>query len=216
MCARSQCESCQTQLSAIELVPLLSYVLQCGRCRHCGARIDRFHPAVEAAAFAVAVLICAVDIGIFDDPARAAVDCLLGWTLLALAGMDAKTRLLPDELTLPLIPDGLFANWWLAREALTDCLLGAAIGWFVFVGIAWVWRRLKEEEGLGGGDAKLLAATGAWVGWQGLPSVILLAALAAIVATMARRRGQQAFGTRIAFGPWLALAALIVRLGTGV
>jgi leader peptidase (prepilin peptidase)/N-methyltransferase len=215
---RSRCEACGTALGARDLVPLLSYAALGGRCRHCRAPIAGFHWQIELAALAVAAWAWAADGWAGSDPQRAWADAALGWTLLALAWIDSEAMLLPDVLTLPLLLGGLLANWWLDPTSLTDCALGAGLGWGLFAGVAALYRRLRGREGLGEGDAKLLGAAGAWVGWQGLPWVMLLGAASAILATLLRRawRSPRApidgAAQRIPFGPWLALALWLVRL----
>jgi leader peptidase (prepilin peptidase)/N-methyltransferase len=138
----------------------------------------------------------------------------LGWTLLALAAIDLRHYLLPDPLTLPLIPAGLGLAWLIEPAKLPDHAIGAAAGLVGFALIAWLYRRLRRREGLGLGDAKLLAAGGAWLGWQALPSVVALAAVFALALALAGALpgGKLAATTRIAFGPHLALAIWLVWL----
>jgi leader peptidase (prepilin peptidase)/N-methyltransferase len=205
--ARSACPSCGVTLAPLDLIPLVSFLALRGRCRHCGARIDPFHIAIELAALGVAVW--AVLAG---RPDMLAADCVLGWTLLALAWTDAETMLLPDALTLPLLGAGLAEAWLLDPAALPDRLAGAALGWGCFAGLAWVWRRWRGIEALGAGDAKLLAAAGAWLGWAALPEVVVVAALCGIAATLLRHGRQVSGGQALAFGPWLALGTWLVRL----
>ncbi len=207
---RSACEACGHPLGPAELVPVASFLALRGRCRWCAMPIAPMHLAAELAALAVAAWVLWA-----DGPGAAAWwDCGLGWTLLALAWIDAEHGFLPDVLTLPLVLAGLAAGWTLAPETLGDAALGAAAGYLAFRGIALGYRVLRGREGLGQGDAKLLAAAGAWVGWQGLPEVALLAALAGIAVLLAGRLrgGTLAADTSLAFGPCLALAAFMVRL----
>ena len=204
--SRSACPSCQAVLAPRDLVPLLSYLWQRGVCRYCASRIDPFHPRVELATLGIAVW------AVFAGPGdRLIADCVLGWTLLTLAWIDAGTMLLPDVLTLPLLVAGFGEAWLLDPESLPDRGIGAALGWVCFAGLAWVWRRVRGIEALGQGDAKLLAAGGAWLGWQALPQVIVLASVAGIVATVIRSRGRVSATEALAFGPWLALAIWLTR-----
>jgi leader peptidase (prepilin peptidase)/N-methyltransferase len=142
--------------------------------------------------------------------------CLLGWVLLALALIDAREHRLPDALTLPLIPAGLAVTWWEVPDAdvLTDHAVAAALGYAVFAALAAGYRRLRGRDGLGLGDAKLLAAAGAWVGLAGVPSVVLLASLSGLVVALARGwlTGMEVRGVPLAFGPYLALAFWVVWL----
>ncbi len=203
--ARSACPACGVALAAQDLVPLLSYAALRGRCRRCGAAIGRFHPAIELAAMAVAGWAA------WADPDRVWADCLLGWGLLALAWIDWEHFRLPDALNLPLIPAGLLAAWIEDPDALLDRALAAVLGYALFRGVAWSYRRLRGREGLGQGDAKLLAVAGAWLGIAGLPDVLLIAALSGI--GLAFTRGRQALaGAPIPFGPALALGIWLVRL----
>ncbi len=207
--ARSHCEVCGKALAPDELVPLLSWILQRGRCRACGGRIAAFHPAVELAALLVAVWAASVDEG-----ARLWADCALGWALLALAWIDFESMILPDVLTLPLVLAGLGFAFVLDSESIVDRAAGAAVGWLLFTGLARLYRALRGRDGLGDGDAKLLAASGAWVGWAGLGLVLLGAALAGLALALAQRvvgRRVDA-ATAIPFGPPLALATWLVWL----
>lgn len=207
---RSRCPACGTTLAARDLVPLLSYLLLRGRCRHCRAPIDPAEPGAELAALLLAALAVAL-----LDPLPALVAALVGWVLLAAALVDRRTLLLPDLLTLPLIAAGLAAaGFGLAPASPLGSLAGALSGLAGTALLAEAYRRLRGREGLGMGDAKLLAAAGAWLGPGALPLVLLIgaaAALAAALATGAHRRPQEP----LPFGPWLALgfwSVLLVEL----
>ena len=204
---RSACPACGTTLSPRDLVPVLSFLWLRARCRTCTARIDPFHLWIELAA--VVVVIWAILSGRTET---LAADCLLGWTLLALAWIDWETLLLPDALTLPLLLAGLGAAWWFDPDSLTDHAAAAAAGWAVFGGLAFLWRRLRGVEAMGAGDAKLLAAGGAWLSWQSLPWVVVLAAMLGIAAAMIRYGKRLEAGQQLAFGPWLALSIWLLRL----
>ncbi|MDB5395016.1 MAG: type 4 prepilin peptidase 1 [Rhodospirillales bacterium] len=206
---RSHCESCGRALGPVELVPLLNYLILRGKCRHCGGRIGLFHPAIELAALAVAVWAACV-----DDGARLWADCVLGWTLLALGWIDARHMVLPDVLTLPLILAGLGFALIAEPDRILDHAAGAAVGWLIFWAVARLYRALRRREGLGEGDAKLLAAAGAWVTWSGLGAVMLLAAVTGLLIALAGRLrgGSLAAATAIPFGPPLAFAIWVVWL----
>ena len=207
--ARSVCESCNARLGPLDLVPLVSYAALRGRCRHCSAPIGWFHPAMELAAILVAVWAACL----FTGPMLWA-SCLLGWTLLTLAVCDAASFRLPDALTLPLVLMGLAVTWFLAPEATTDHALAAALGYLAFRGIAAAYQRLRGAPGLGQGDAKLMAAAGAWVGLAVLPDVVLVAALAglAYAGVLALRGRALTARTRLPFGPCLAIATWLAWL----
>jgi leader peptidase (prepilin peptidase)/N-methyltransferase len=138
----------------------------------------------------------------------------LGWVLAALAAIDITTFRLPDLLTLPLAAAGLLVAWLSPVEDLKTHIVGAAVGYGVLAGLAWAYRRLRGRDGLGLGDAKLMAAAGAWLGWRPLPSVLLIACAAAFLWVGARLllKGRAAASERIAFGAPLCLAIWIVWL----
>jgi leader peptidase (prepilin peptidase)/N-methyltransferase len=208
--ARSACETCGHVLAARDLVPLGSYAWRRGRCRYCGAPIGGFHPAIELAALAVAASAVAVD----ADPARVWADCGLGWSLLALGWIDWRHMLLPDALTLPLLLAGLLATVWLDPDQAYAHAAGAALGYLSLRLLGSAYRRLRGREGIGAGDAKLLGAAGAWVGWEALPAVILLSAALGLTAALGLhlRGAKIERTTKLPYGPCLALALWIVRL----
>jgi leader peptidase (prepilin peptidase)/N-methyltransferase len=206
---RSRCDACGTPLRARDLVPLLSWLAAGGRCRYCRQPLGWFYPVIELAALAVAFTSVLIDGG-----QGAWLDCLLGWWLLALGWIDLRTWLLPDALTLPLIIAGLAASFVFDPDQLVNRALGAALGYASLMTVAALYRALRGREGLGGGDAKLLAASGAWLGAAGLPQVILLAALSALAAAACLRLAGVRLGIHSAlpFGPFLALATWVLWL----
>jgi leader peptidase (prepilin peptidase) / N-methyltransferase len=206
---RSHCDACGATLRVRDLVPILSWVMAGGRCRYCRQPLGWFYPGVELAALAIALASV-----LSGGGAGAWLDCLLGWWLLALGWIDLRCWLLPDTLTLPLIIAGLAAAFLFNPDQLLDRALGAALGCLSLIAIAAVYRRLRGREGLGGGDAKLLAASGAWLGAAALPQVILLAALSALAAAGCLRLAGIRLGIHSAlpFGPFLALATWILWL----
>jgi leader peptidase (prepilin peptidase) / N-methyltransferase len=206
---RSSCDCCGEALGGRDLVPVVSWLARRGRCR-CGAiRLDPFYPGIELAALAVALSAVMVLSGWLLWASLA-----LGWTLLALAAIDLRHFVLPDVLSLPLVPAGLAVAWLIDPARLGDHAIGAVAGFAGFALIAWLYRRLREREGLGLGDAKLLGAGGAWLGWQALPSVVALGAALALALALARAVAGAKLSptTRIAFGPYLALAIWVVWL----
>jgi len=200
---RSTCDHCGRPLGPSSLVPLISYILQHGRCRDCGAKLRRFYPLIELAALAVAI-----SAAFFLSGWVLFVSLYLGWSLLALSVIDARHKLLPDAINLPLIPIGLLTIMLLSPDQLLTHLIGTFLGFFLLAAVGWIYRQSRGRDGLGLGDAKLFAAAGAWLGWLALPGVLLAAALAALTLALAR----SAIGDRlratdeIAFGPYLALA----------
>jgi leader peptidase (prepilin peptidase)/N-methyltransferase len=207
--ARPACRHCHHPLAARDMVPLASWLMLRLRCRYCGAALGGWHPAMELAALAIAAAVVAL------VPAVAVPwSCVLGWALLALALIDRRAFLLPDALTLPLLALGLLATAALDPEALPEHLVGAMLGWLGFTLVAAGYRALRGREGLGGGDAKLLAAGGAWLGWPALPAIMFGAAFLGLAEVMARRlagAGHRAHQP-IAFGTWLAAAIWLLWL----
>ncbi len=207
--SRSHCEECQAMLRIRDLVPIVSWLAARGRCRYCGAKLGLFYPLIEIMALLIALISLAL-----DGFPRVWLDCLLGWWLLALSWIDLRHWLLPDLLTLPLVVLGLLAAAVLDPGALLDRTLGAALGYLAMRAVALVYRAIRRREGLGGGDAKLLSAAGAWVGASALPQVILVASLAALAAAAvlhlrgARLNAQSA----LPFGPFIGLAMWAVWL----
>ena len=206
---RSRCDGCGATLRVRDLVPILSWLMVGARCRYCGRPLGWFYPGVELAALAVALASVLIDGG-----QGAWLDCLLGWWLLALGWIDLRTWLLPDALTLPLIIAGLAASFMFDPDQLVNRALGAALGYASLMTIAALYRALRGREGLGGGDAKLLAASGAWLGAAGLPEVILLAALSALAAAACLRLAGVRLGvlSALPFGPFLAVATWVLWL----
>ncbi|MGE4481398.1 prepilin peptidase [Acidocella sp.] len=210
--ARSRCEQCGHVLGVADLVPLLSFAWLRGRCRYCGAGIGWFHPGVEAAALAIALVCLAVG----GEGARPWLAAGLGWVLLCAAWIDAETMLLPDLLTLPLILAGLAVTWAERPSALSDHAAAAALGYLGFKALDAAYYRLRRRHGLGQGDAKLMAAAGAWLGAAALPGVILVAGLAGLAMALALVwLGRLARGAALPFGPALALAFFMLALAPG-
>lgn len=203
---RSRCRSCGRPLAPIELLPLLSFAIQRGRCRRCSAPISWRHPAIEAACAVLGVWAWVVSPG-----ALAVAGAILGWWLLLVAVIDAEHFWLADRLTLPLAGAGLAMGAWRGADAFTGQLIGAGAGFAFLALLGWAYQRLRGRAGLGEGDARLLAAAGAWVGWTGLPSVLVwssaagLSVVAARLIAGGRVRGDDRlpFGTFLAIGTWL-------------
>jgi leader peptidase (prepilin peptidase)/N-methyltransferase len=208
---KSCCNLCGRTLSAAPSIePIVSFLVIHGRCRSCSLPIVPYYLAVQLATIAIAIWAAVVA----PDPVTLWADCLLGWILLALAWIDLVHMRLPDALTLPLLALGLFVEAATAFAQIAAHVLGAIAGYAAFKGVAIGYRAVRGRDGLGGGDAKLLAVAGAWVGWAELPEVVLLAALLGIAgAVVSRARGDAMSSmTALPFGPCLAIALWIVRL----
>lgn len=205
---RSFCPACREPLRAWHLVPVISYIVLRGRCASCGTKIPLRYPLTELAVFTFAALI----LWKFG----------LSWSTfgyfvffcfsLALAQIDARTGFLPDALTLPLLISGLIASVSSLYTGMLHAIGGAATGYLALWGIAAGYKLLRDREGLGLGDAKYLAAAGAWLGWFALPFIVLTAACAGLVYAVWRSgRGDKIeAGTEIPFGPFLAGGAVTV------
>ena len=204
---RSRCEHCGHPLRPVELVPVLSFLWQRGRCRHCGAAIARQHLWMELAALAVPASAAWFE----PDGVFLWADCLLGWMLLALAVIDWTHLRLPDALTLPLLLAGLAEAAWLEPGEAADRAWAAALGYGVLRLLGLAYRWLRGRDGLGGGDAKLFAASGAWVGLAGLGPTLGIAAAAGFAAALVRGKGLRAH-TMVPLGSCLALGTWAVRL----
>jgi leader peptidase (prepilin peptidase)/N-methyltransferase len=206
---RSACAACGITLGARDLVPILSWTASRGHCRHCGVAVGWFYPAME-----IAAVIVALWSGLVFSGAALWASCALGWTLLALAAVDFRSLLLPDFLTLPLIVAGLAVTWILDPPQLPAHAIGAAVGYGAIALLRLVYEKVRHREGMGLGDAKLLAAAGAWTSWPGLPSILALAAIAALLFVLLTkgRHGDLALTDRVAFGPFLAAGFWIVWL----
>jgi leader peptidase (prepilin peptidase)/N-methyltransferase len=203
---RSHCPHCKRQLGWYENIPVLSWVIQRGRCRGCGTGISLQYPLVELLTMLLFVA-CVWRFG-FGWQGFGAI--LLTCFLIALAGIDLRTRLLPDQLTLPLLWLGLIAsveNLYMGPKA---ALLGAMAGYLSLWSVYWVFKQLTGKEGMGHGDFKLLAALGAWVGLQGiLPTVLLSSLVGAIIGSIWLAAKGRDRATPIPFGPYLAIAGWI-------
>lgn len=200
---RSHCDHCHAVLTPRDLVPVLSFALLRGRCRHCGAAIAPRHLAIELAAGGMGALALAL-----HPDAAGLAGAAFGWALLALLVLDIENFWLPDALTLPLAALGLLAGLWLSPP-LADRAIGAAAGFASLALIALAYKSLTGRVGLGGGDPKLFAAIGAWLGWMALPFVLLLAASLGL-ALVARDRlaGRPVTRhSRVPLGALLAAAA---------
>jgi leader peptidase (prepilin peptidase)/N-methyltransferase len=206
MTPRSACPHCGHGIGALENIPVVSYLVQRGKCKHCGAPISARYPIVELAAAALAVAAA----WHFGPTWQSIAIAFLLWMLLALAMIDLDTTLLPDNLTLPLVWAGLVVNSFGLIVPLSDALWGAVAGYLVLWLVYWAFKLLTKKEGMGYGDFKLLAALGAWLGWQMLPVIILLSSVvgAVIGILMIVMRGRDRT-IPIPFGPYLAGAGAL-------
>lgn len=200
---RSTCDYCSRHLGPFELIPIVSYLVQSGRCKACNGRLRPFYPLIELVATVVAVSVAFTISGWLIW-----VSLYLGWSLLVLSVIDARHKILPDSINLALLPIGLVVTYLHSPTRIDVHLLGAVSGFLGLVLMSWIYRYLRKREGLGLGDAKLFAAAGAWLGWPALPGLLFVAAISALTVTLMRTwTGERLFMTdEISFGPYLALA----------
>lgn len=203
---RSACPRCRHPISALENIPLLSYLFLRGRCAGCGTPISLRYPIVEA----MSGVLSAFAAWYFGFGLAGIAALFFIWALIALTFIDFDTQLLPDTITLPLLWLGLLLNLNGTFTSLANAVVGATAGYLVLWSVYWGFKLLTGKEGMGFGDFKLLAAIGAWLGWALLPLVILLSSLVGAAVGIAlivlAKRGRN---IPIPFGPYLAGGGLI-------
>jgi len=203
---RSRCPHCGNPIAPWHNVPVLGWLVLRGRCAHCGTAIPLRYPLVEA----LTGLLAAAAVMQFGLSAAGAGALVLTFFLVALTFIDLDTQLLPDDLTLPLLWIGLAFNLWGTFVPIAEAVAGAMAGYGILWSVYWLFKLVTGKEGMGHGDFKLLAALGAWFGWQALPSIILLASVVGATVgialmVLARHRRE----VPIPFGPYLAGAGLL-------
>lgn len=203
----SSCTACNTPIKAWQNIPVISYLLLKGRCASCQTPISIRYPLVEIATALLTVLV-AIKFGLNWTGLGAMI---LTWSLIALTGIDFDTQLLPDDICLPLLWLGLIANALGTYTDVHSALWGAICGYMILWSVFWVFKLVTGKEGMGYGDFKLLAALGAWMGWQLLPMIILIASVTGLAAAILMmiflshdRRVPIAFGPYLAAGGWLS------------
>ncbi|MGU5847104.1 prepilin peptidase [Aeromonas hydrophila] len=209
MVPRSACPHCGHAITAMENIPLLSWLCLKGRCRECQAPISARYPLVELLTALLSLVVAAT----FAPGWGLLAALLLTWVLVALTFIDLDKMLLPDQLTLPLLWGGLLFNLAGGFAPLADAVIGAMAGYLVLWSLYWAFKLLSGKEGMGYGDFKLLAALGAWLGWQALPIVLLLSSLVGAsigIGLILLRNHHQ--NKPIPFGPYLAIAGWIALL----
>lgn len=205
----SHCPNCQHKIRWWENIPVLSYLALMGKCSGCKQVISIQYPLVELLTGALSAAVV-WQLGLSGQACAA---LLLTWALITLATIDAKTQLLPDDITLPLIWLGLAVNTFAVFTPLEDAVVGAIVGYLSLWVIFWAYKLLTGKEGMGYGDFKLLAALGAWMGWQALPMIILLSSvfgtLIGVALIIFKAKDSQA---AMPFGPYLAIAGWVSLL----
>jgi len=202
----SHCPRCKHPLAAYDNIPLLSWLLLRGRCRHCKAPISIQYPLVEL----LSGVLSAVVVWKFGPTWAALAALFFTWVLISAAGIDLHTQLLPDQLTLPLLWLGLLIALMPLFVDARAAIEGAAIGYLALWCVYWAFKLLTGKEGMGYGDFKLLGALGAWMGPVALLPIVLLSSfIGAIVGVVALRMRNQDHSTPIPFGPFLAAAGWV-------
>jgi len=205
----SRCPSCGVPIKPWHNIPLISYVFLRGKCRACSTAISMQYPLVEL----LSGLATAFIVYQFGLSLMAGYCLIFTWVLISLTGIDFREQLLPDQITLPLLWLGLFANLSGIFVPLNEAVIGALGGYLSLWSVFWLFKLITGKEGMGYGDFKLLAALGAWMGWQMLPLIIILStfvgALVGIVGLLMKTREKQ---VPMAFGPFLAMAGWIALI----
>ena len=209
MTPRSRCPHCGHQITALENIPVISWLFLRGKCSACKAPISARYPAVELATG----LLSGVVIWAFGGGLLGLAVLAFTWLLISLTLIDYDTKTLPDDLNYPLLWIGLLINLNGSFVPLRDAVIGAAAGYLFLWGVYWLFKLVTKKEGMGYGDFLLLAALGAWFGWQLLPLIIILSSIVgAVVGIFLIVSGRMARGESIPFGPYLAGAGMIALL----
>ncbi len=206
---RSRCPWCDGPIRAIDNLPVVSFLLLGGRCRHCGAPISWRYPLVE---FCTAILFVACFAKLGLSPCLLTAMVFVGLMIL-LAGIDTEHFLLPDRITLPGIFVGLGLQLWCGRPGIVEGIIGTAVGAGILILVINYWYWIRGEEGMGIGDVNMLALIGAFLGWKGVLTTLFLATLSGSVAGLALLvLGKLGMRSRLPFGLFLALGGVLSLL----
>ena len=209
MVPRSRCPKCGHAISAWQNIPVLSWLLLRGKCAGCGTAIAARYPMVE-------LFTCLLSLAVVYQHGfgwLAGATLVATWMLIAMAFIDYDTFLLPDQLTLPFLWLGLLVNLWGGFTSLEAAVVGAMVGYLLLWSVYWVFKLITKKEGMGYGDFKLLSGLGAWMGWQILPALVLVASVVGVIYAIAT--GLFASAKRdhpMPFGPFLAAAGFVCLL----
>jgi leader peptidase (prepilin peptidase) / N-methyltransferase len=206
---RSRCSSCGHSITALENIPVVSFIFLRGKCSACGQKFGLRYPLIELLTAALAAIVAAH----FGANPQGIAAVVFVYFLISMSFIDIDTQLLPDDLTLGLMWLGLLLNTQAVFTSLENAIFGAALGYGILWLVFWLFKIATGKEGMGYGDFKLLAALGAWMGWQTIPSIILLSsvsgALIGIGLIISKRLGRD---IPMPFGPYLACAGFISLL----
>lgn len=209
MVPRSRCPKCSHAISAWQNIPVISWIALRGKCAGCSTPIAARYPLVE-------LLTCLLSLAVVYQLGfgwLAGAGLVATWMLIAMAFIDYDTFLLPDQLTLPFLWLGLVVNLWGGFTSLEAAVIGAMVGYLLLWSVYWIFKLITKKEGMGYGDFKLLAALGAWMGWQVLPALVLVASVVGVIYAIAiglfasAKRDQP-----MPFGPFLATAGFVCLL----
>ena len=205
----SHCPQCKAAIKPWQNIPIISYLLLGGKCSVCAQQISIRYPLLELTTGLMTMTLA----WYFQLSPALFGAVIFTWSLIALTMIDIDHQLLPDDITLPLLWLGLLLNLNATFVSLPEAVIGAMAGYLILWGVYQVFRLLTGKEGMGYGDFKLLAALGAWMGWQALPLIILLSSVVGVIIGIAlmiiKRRGRD---IPIPFGPYLAMAGWIALL----
>jgi len=203
----SSCPHCSHRISAIENIPVLSYCWLKGKCSQCKKSISLRYPAIEL----LSALSVALSFWHFGYSFTAIAASFFILALITLTAIDLDTHLLPDAITLPLLWLGLLFNLNEGFIDIRSAVIGAVLGYLILWSVYWLFKLVTKKEGMGYGDFKMLAAIGAWFGWQSLPAIILISSLAgSIVGIAMMTLGKYHRNNQIPFGPFIASAAIVI------
>ncbi len=205
----STCPKCKNSIRAWQNIPVISYLMQGGKCASCSEPISKRYPIVELATAVISMFVA----WHFGNTWLTVFALFFSWSLICLTMIDVDHQLLPDNITLPLMWLGLLVNISNGFVPLADAVIGAAGGYLILWSVYWGFKMLTGKEGMGYGDFKLLAALGAWLGWQMLPLIIILSSLVgAILGSIQLAISRSSQSTPIPFGPYLAVAGFIAMI----
>lgn len=199
---RSYCPSCKHSLTIVDLVPLFSFLFNKARCRYCGEKIHWRYPATEL----LTLLVCMPLLWIADDILALILLSSVFCLLIAISLIDWRHQWIPDQLNLALLGVALLYSLYVPMDSLRDSIIAMLVGYLLIAGLRQIYLMIKGVEAIGLGDAKLLAALGAWQGMYGLFNILFLASVLGTIYALVSKKGTQ---QTIAFGPFLAIAAIV-------